>query len=58
MAASETWTDPSECPFCGGALPSPGSGFVDHIDDNPECSEAFDVWRGRVDDDVRHGWPG
>ncbi|MFB6270415.1 MAG: hypothetical protein ABEH83_10750 [Halobacterium sp.] len=58
MAASETWNDPMECPFCGGALPSPGSGFVDHIDDNPECSDEFDAWRGRVDADMAHGWPG
>lgn len=58
MAASETWNDPSQCPFCGDGLPSPGSGFVDHIDENQACGEEFEAWRANVTDDVPHGWPG
>ncbi|WP_336036143.1 DUF7501 family protein [Halobacterium yunchengense] len=58
MPLETAWGDPNQCPFCGGDLPSPGSGFVDHVDDNPDCSDAFDAWRGRVARDVPRGWPG
>jgi len=58
MAASETWSDPYECPFCGGTLPSPGEGFVRHIDNNESCNERFEQWRGRVSDDMVSGWAG
>lgn len=58
MASSAAWTGVWQCPFCGGDLPSPGSGFVDHIDENQACGEAFEAWRANVTDDVPHGWPG
>lgn len=58
MAASETWTDPNQCPFCGAQLPSPGAGFVDHLDENPACESGFETWRDRITDDIRGGWMG
>lgn len=58
MSSSTTWTDPYSCPFCGEELPSPGEGFVRHVDDNPECDAAFETWRERVAEDVRGGWSG
>ena len=58
MATNTSWSDPESCPFCGGALASPGAGFVDHVDDNPDCAERFDEWRERVAGDVRAGWSG
>jgi len=58
MATSSNWADVYQCPFCGGDLPSPGSGFVDHIDQNPDCDEEFEAWRDTITDDVPHGWPG
>lgn len=58
MASSETWTDPNRCPFCGGQLPSPGAGFVGHVEENPDCRSEFRTWRERVSDDVRGGWTG
>ncbi len=58
MAASETWTDPNQCPFCGQALPSPGEGFVRHLDESEACDGAYGVWRQRVADDIGGGWSG
>jgi hypothetical protein len=58
MATNETWTDPDRCPFCGGALSSPGVGFIAHIEERPECRAAFDTWRDRVGEDVVGGWSG
>lgn len=58
MAASESWSDPYHCPFCGAALASPGSGFVSHVEDNPECDDAFDAWRDRIGGDMAGGWSG
>lgn len=58
MAASETWTDPNQCPFCGQALSSPGEGFVRHLDESEACDGAYDVWRQRIADDIRGGWSG
>lgn len=58
MATITSWSDPESCPFCGGALASPGAGFVDHVDDHPDCAERFDEWRERVANDVRGGWSG
>jgi len=58
MATTATWSDPERCPFCGDHLASPGAGFVDHIDDNPDCEETFELWRDRVTDDVAGGWAG
>jgi hypothetical protein len=52
------WTDPTDCPFCGRSLPNPGVGFVDHIDSEPACEEAFETWRERFCDDIRGGWSG
>ena len=58
MATTETWSDPSQCPFCDTALASPGAGFVDHLDDSDDCRTEFDVWRGRVADDLGGAWTG
>jgi len=58
MAASETWTDPNQCPFCGREIPSPGEGFVRHIEESSTCDGAYRVWRERVADDIRGGWSG
>ncbi|WP_276272838.1 DUF7501 family protein [Haloarcula litorea] len=58
MGASHQWSDPTTCPFCGTELASPGAGFVDHLDDRPDCDGAFDDWRTRIGDDVRGGWGG
>lgn len=58
MSTNETWTNPDRCPFCEGQLPSPGAGFVDHLDRNPDCESRFDVWRDRISDDICGGWSG
>ncbi|QLC34630.1 hypothetical protein EFA46_010580 [Halarchaeum sp. CBA1220] len=50
------WDDPQECPWCGAAIENGGAGFVDHIDENPECAEAFETWQETVSDDVARGW--
>lgn len=52
------WSDPSCCPFCGDGLASPGAGFVDHIEDSPDCEAGFDVWTDNVAGDVAGGWSG
>lgn len=58
MAASDAWSDPDRCPFCGDQLPSAGVGFVDHIEERSDCEDEFDAWRARVTDDIRGGWAG
>lgn len=58
MAASETWSDPEQCPFCGESLPSPGKGFMIHLNENPECDGDFETWRSRVTEDIGGGWAG
>jgi hypothetical protein len=58
MATTGTWSDPDRCPFCGDRLASPGAGFVDHIDEAPDCEATFELWRERVTDDVAGGWVG
>ncbi|MFW6318185.1 MAG: DUF7501 family protein [Halorubrum sp.] len=58
MPLSESTIEPRECPFCEVELASPGAGFVRHIDEPPECRDAFETWRDRVTDDMRAGWPG
>ncbi|ELY38517.1 DUF7501 family protein [Natronorubrum tibetense] len=60
MAVNTTtdWTDPIACPFCGEKLASPGAGFVDHIDDSPDCNTEFDHWRKNVGGDLAGEWSG
>jgi len=58
MSASETWDDPNRCPFCGDELPSPGAGFVGHVEESPACRAEFGTWRERVTDDLMGGWSG
>jgi len=58
MALSETSIEPSQCPFCGTEIASPGAGFMRHVENEPECRDAFDTWRDRVTDDMRGGWAG
>ena len=53
-----TWTDPATCPFCGGDLANPGSGFVDHIDVSPDCRRGFDAWRENLAGDLAGEWTG
>jgi len=58
MPLSESTVEPRRCPFCESELASPGAGFVRHIDESPECRDAFETWRDRVTDDMRGGWAG
>jgi len=58
MASAETDIEPRRCPFCGAELASPGAGFVRHVEDAPDCRDAFETWRDRVTDDMRGGWAG
>lgn len=52
------WDNPDVCPFCGTGLTGPGAGFVDHLDEAPECRARFEAWRERVTDDIGGGWGG
>ncbi len=52
------WADPATCPFCGGDLPDPGAGFVDHLGESPDCESGFEVWRENVAGDVAGEWSG
>ncbi|WP_121822951.1 DUF7501 family protein [Halostella salina] len=56
--AETDWSDPDRCPFCGGALSDPGAGFVDHIEESPDCAERFDQWRDAIAGDVGSEWGG
>lgn len=58
MATNASWTDPDRCPFCDERLDSPGAGFVDHVEESPECEAEFGTWRDRIGDDVAGGWSG
>ncbi|MFB6121343.1 MAG: hypothetical protein ABEJ68_09535 [Halobacteriaceae archaeon] len=58
MAATQSWSDPNECPFCGERLESPGEGFMIHIEESPDCDADFDTWRDRVSGDMAAGWSG
>jgi hypothetical protein len=58
MATTGTWSDPEQCPFCGDEIDSPGVGFVDHVDEAPDCESEFETWRQRVTDDVAGCWGG
>jgi hypothetical protein len=58
MATSETWRDPTRCPFCGDQLSSPGIGFYDHIDSTTACKRRHEQWVERVGNDIRGGWSG
>lgn len=57
-ADSPDWDNPDYCPFCGAALADGGAGFIDHVDENPECKRRFDAWRERVSDDIGGEWSG
>jgi len=58
MATTDAWGDPSQCPFCGEQLPSPGSGFVDHVHDSETCETEYERWVSQVRGDMRGGWGG
>ena len=58
MSTTATWGDPSDCPFCGSELPNPGAGFIDHIEENPDCEDGFETWRSNINDDICAGWSG
>ncbi|WP_336036971.1 DUF7501 family protein [Halobacterium yunchengense] len=55
---SPEWDDPDFCPFCGAKLTDGGAGFVDHLEDAPECARRFEQWREQVVDDVGGEWGG
>lgn len=58
MALAEAAIEPKRCPFCGAELASPGAGFIQHVENAPDCRDAFETWRNRVTDDMRGGWAG
>jgi hypothetical protein len=58
MTTATTWNDPYHCPFCENELETPGAGFVDHLGENPDCEEGFEVWRSHVAGDLPGGWSG
>lgn len=58
MSATETWTDPHQCPFCGEELASPGEGFMIHLDESADCESRFSDWRQRISNDIRGCWAG
>jgi len=39
MALSETSIEPSQCPFWGTEIASPGAGFMRHVENEPECRD-------------------
>ena len=58
MELTTTDMDPDQCPFCGAQLASAGAGFIDHVDEKPECEERFNTWRVRIAQDIQAGWAG
>jgi len=58
MATATNPVQPNRCPFCECPIGSAGAGFMEHIEANPECNEAFELWRERVDGDMMGGWTG
>ncbi|MFB6160211.1 MAG: hypothetical protein ABEJ61_03435 [Haloferacaceae archaeon] len=58
QTSTTTWGDPTRCPFCEEGLADGGAGFMDHIDDRPDCQDGFEQWRGRVREDMTGGWSG
>jgi len=58
MATATNSVEPNRCPFCERPIGSAGAGFMEHIESNPECNEAFELWRERVDGDMPGGWAG
>lgn len=58
MQLSDPNLDPDQCPFCGAQLSSAGAGFMDHVDESPECNEEFKTWRVRIAQDIQAGWAG
>lgn len=57
-APKPRWSDPNHCPFCADKLADPGAGFIDHLDENPQCASGFEQWRDRVAGDMMRGWGG
>lgn len=55
---SPDWDNPDFCPFCGAALRDGGAGFVEHVEDAPDCRERFEAWRENVAGDVGGEWGG
>lgn len=58
MSTSESWSDPNRCPFCGDALASPGAGFVEHVEEAPDCAEQHGMWKENLSGDIAGGWSG
>jgi len=52
------WDSPDHCPFCGVALADGGGGFIDHIEESPECKARFEAWRDRIREDIGGEWGG
>lgn len=53
---SPDWKNPDYCPFCGAELTSPGTGFMDHIEENDVCRERFEAWREAIAGDIEADW--
>lgn len=43
--------DVRQCMFCGRPIADRGLGFLQHLDQNPECQAAYDAWLERLDQD-------
>lgn len=52
------WDDPDYCPFCGAALADGGAGFIDHVEETPDCDERFEAWLEAIRDDIDGEWGG
>lgn len=52
------WDRPDFCPFCGTALSDGGPGFIDHLEEFPDCRTRFEGWRDRIVEDIGGEWSG
>jgi len=50
------WDNPDQCPWCGAPIENGGSGFIEHIEESPDCEAAFERWRENVAEDVGAEW--
>ena len=48
---SEPEGDVRQCMFCGAPLENRGPGFIDHLQSNASCQEAYEAWLERLDQD-------
>ncbi|GGN15325.1 DUF7501 family protein [Halarchaeum nitratireducens] len=50
------WEDPERCPWCGAAVRDGGAGFIEHVEEHPDCAAAFETWRENIADDIGGEW--